>query len=198
MTRFLMVALIVTVSGCGSVPAAKGGSASLDQPGKMNKNGHDLGVTEKNKKDELEHISLEAQALLAKQHANFPRIIEELKTQKKKVSHWIWWVFPSEKAGDSEPSPKTKIELSDADYFLKYAEVDAWAEILEAMYELLKTHSKGPWKERSNIPNDAIIPAIDHGRIKFSLQFWLNKARDVSMRYPRLYKAFKQMEAFNW
>lgn len=196
MARFLFMSIIFMLNGCGSIPSTKSAAPSSERPNKIRDNDNNLDPTIK--KDEPEHMSLEAQALLLKQKSNFPHIINELKTHKKKVSHWIWWVFPSEKAGDSEPSPKTKIELGDASYFLKNAPIDAWVEILEEMYELLKTHPKGPWKENGNIPNDAIVPSIDHGRIQFSLQFWLNKARDISMHYPRLYRAFKQLEAFKW
>ena len=36
------------------------------------------------------------------QTKHFPVILHELRTRGKKITHWIWWVFPYDKIGQSD------------------------------------------------------------------------------------------------
>lgn len=148
--------------------------------------------------EDEKHVTQATKDLLAKQRENFPKILSELKANKKKTSHWIWWVFPTEKSGLSEDTPKTKVTLDQVDYILKYADLNAWSTILEEIYQLLKSQSVGPWKNRDNRPNPAVIPPIDHDRINYALKFWLETAGDKIQKNRRFYEAFKNLDRFYW
>lgn len=130
-----------------------------------------------------------AQVLISKQEEEFPNILKELKENKAKTSDWIWWVFPSEQPGKSEPGEKTIVDLSSVDYLLSNANLDVWSEILEEIYALLIAQS-------NIIPNQNIIPKRDHGRIAFSLKFWLVDARAKTQQYPRFFNALSQLNRF--
>ena len=54
-----------------------------------------------------------------------PGILKELQEKGKKVGHWIWWVMPTDKPGDSEPSPKTSVKKDQLGDLLKSAP-DEW------------------------------------------------------------------------
>lgn len=135
-----------------------------------------------------------AQTLIAKQKVEFPKILKELQDNKKKVSHWIWWVFPTEKAGDSELGPKTYVNLNSVGYLLNNANMDAWTQILEEIIKNLKTQRKIP----IGTPGTNIIPKIDHARIYYALQFWLNKARATTQKHPSFFKALTELNKYNW
>ncbi|HXW53064.1 MAG TPA: DUF1810 family protein [Myxococcota bacterium] len=137
--------------------------------------------------------------LLDRQKAKFPEILNELKTNKKKVEHWIWWVFPTEHAGRSEQSPKSKVELSQVDYILAHADMNAWSAILEEIYELLKAKNQGAWQESNNEPSaDVLDNSDDRGRIGYALNFWLDKAGETVKKSPRFYNALKNLDKFKW
>jgi hypothetical protein len=140
------------------------------------------------------------QRLVAKQSAHFPAILKELRNNKKKTSHWVWWVFPTEKAGASEDEPKTMVDVSMVDALLREADLNSWSEIIEEIFSLLKAEAftRG-WKESGgNKPDSAIIPRIDHNRINYALLFWLKKVKDKTQKYPRFYSALKNLSKFDW
>ncbi|MCA9506895.1 MAG: DUF1810 family protein [Myxococcales bacterium] len=200
----LSLVLLLSVAACNHndriLKKNKDSEASVAQPErKYEEDKTDKKHGEASSENEGKNISLETRQLLIKQKNNFPSILSELKKQGRKISHWIWWVFPTEKPGASEPLPKTKIEEKEVEYVLQNTDVDQWAEILEEIFGLLKQHQKGEWKTSGgNIPNSDIIPAIDHGRIEFALTFWLTKAHDELSKRPRLFKAFANLRNFAW
>ena len=49
------------------------------------------------------------EALLERQRTECPAIVAELNKHRRKVSHWAWWVFPTELPGASEPPPATAV-----------------------------------------------------------------------------------------
>jgi DNA mismatch repair ATPase MutL len=142
--------------------------------------------TEKPKEHEIQ------KNLIAKQKKYFPQILDELQKNKKKTGHWIWWVFPTEMPGASEPEPKTSVQASSADYLLSNADIDAWSEILEEMYNLLNANA------HAGRPDSAVIPNIDHGRINYALKFWLGTVEGITKRYPRFHKALVNLAQFKW
>lgn len=133
-----------------------------------------------------------AHALIIKQKVEFPKILKELQDNKKKVSHWIWWVFPTEKPGDSEPGPKTYVNLSNVEYIVSNANMDAWAQILEEINKVLKVSIP------AGTPSPDIIPKIDHSRIHYALQFWLVKAGATTKKHPRFFKALSELQKYKW
>jgi len=132
-----------------------------------------------------------AQELIKKQNAEFPRILKELQDKKKKTSHWVWWVFPTEKAGDLESLPKTFVKLDTAEYLLKNADINSWAQILEEIALVLKA-------QPGLSPSKAIIPSADHGRIHHALLFWLGPALATTQKYPRFHNALEELSKYKW
>ena len=45
------------------------------------------------------------EALLAKQQAQCALALKELNEAGRKLTHWTWWVFPTDHPGASEPPP---------------------------------------------------------------------------------------------
>jgi len=80
-------------------------------------------------------------------------ILYELK-QGNKEAHWAWWIFPSGRAGVSDPL-KTRVTLKTYHQFLQNIQLPLWREILQ----LIAEH---PDK----------MPPIDHGRIHHFCKFW--------------------------
>lgn len=183
------IALLGTIS-CGSLKDTTGNTGHSGPVFPSNTTTNRTGETAQN--------SSVVNILIGKQKVHFPKILTELKAESRKVGHWIWWVFPTEKPGDSESEPRTFVNLLTAEELLSKANIDAWSEILEKIYELLENEAMGPLKTAHNIPNPAIIPTEDHGRINHALAFWLEKAVVFTKKYPRFFNALEKLKAFDW
>ena len=121
--------------------------------------------------------------LILKQRHHFPRILEELHTQRRKTSHWSWYVWPTTKAGQSEPYPKTWVTKPNAEFLLAHTVLEQWIEILDCINDLLS---------QQNNPS-SIIPPIDHGRIRYCCRFWLYDVLDVTRQYPSFKSSLERM-----
>jgi len=75
------------------------------------------------------------EVLLQRQEKHCPLILEELRKNGRKTSHWAWWVFPTEKEGFSEPSPTTCVTPNTAEELLERAP-DTWRLCLEEIAAL--------------------------------------------------------------
>ena len=90
-----------------------------------------------------------------------PRIVEELEAHGEKRSHWAWWAFPTDMAGNSEPPPKTKLSSpAAARELLARGPAADWRRALELICEL--SEAKG----------QLVLPAADHGRVASFISFW--------------------------
>eukprot|EP00933_Yihiella_yeosuensis_P081020 TRINITY_DN94556_c0_g1_i1.p1 TRINITY_DN94556_c0_g1~~TRINITY_DN94556_c0_g1_i1.p1 ORF type:complete len:134 (-),score=26.78 TRINITY_DN94556_c0_g1_i1:464-865(-) len=100
-------------------------------------------------------------ALVKKQKENFPHILDELRRNGRKTTHWVWWVFPTEMPGACEPGEETFVTKETVpELFKSAAPVQQWQEVLELICELVE--EKGM----------SVLPAIDHGRLHYFLKFW--------------------------
>ena len=70
-------------------------------------------------------------ALLERQAAELPRIVEELEAHGEKRSHWAWWAFPTELCGASEPPPETCVTEELAPVLLERGPLGLWRRALE-------------------------------------------------------------------
>ena len=104
--------------------------------------------------------------LIQKQNEEFPNIIEDLQINGRKTRHWAWYVWPTERAGRSEPYPKSSISPQDVEVFLSKTNIEQWTVILLSLTELLNKASS----------RSEVIPPIDHGRIQFFFRFWQQNA----------------------
>ena len=80
-------------------------------------------------------------------------ILHELKAGNK-TSHWAWWIFPTEKIGESDDL-KTSVSIDTYHQFLRNIDLDTWREILQ---------------EVANEPGK--MPQQDHRRIGHFCKFW--------------------------
>ena len=83
----------------------------------------------------------------------------------------MWWVFPTELLGASEPPPATAVSAATASELLHRAPPE-WQMCLETVCKLVieQAHVRGgPMSLRD------VLPPIDHGRVKAFIKFW----RDV-------------------
>lgn len=133
----------------------------------------------------------DVQNLLKKQKRHFPRIISELRQCKRKTSHWAWWVWPTEKKGFSEASPKTLVTEEESLTLLQNTDEKLWTEILKELTHLIKS------RDKNRVEIYEIIPSIDHGRIKYFFQFWLEREtvyKDASEHYPEFTDAIRDLK----
>jgi hypothetical protein len=103
------------------------------------------------------------EALIKRQQVHCPLILKELKKHGTKTSHWAWWVFPTEQAGMSEPSPPTKVDVRTAHELLERAPIE-WKQCLELIVEMSK---KDPVRGIR-----VVLPAIDLPRVGYFITFW--------------------------
>ena len=126
--------------------------------------------------------------LLLKQEIFFESILTELETQYRKCSHWAWYVWPTEKKGFSEPTPRTSISIDDAEEFLRRCDIETWTNILCHLNRLIKEKGQ-PQK---------VIPKIDFGRIWHFFEFFLDKIPQYTQQHPQFYNAIvAQCELFS-
>jgi len=96
-----------------------------------------------------------------------PTILLELLMYHEKKTHWIWWIYPTDKEGSNEPCPRTSVNKYTARILLEKAHPD-WRTILELINHLIIT--KG-------IKN--VLPPADHGRVKAFIPFWEKVLADM-------------------
>lgn len=100
------------------------------------------------------------QALVSKQQEKLAGIMRELQTSKRKVTHWAWWVFPTEKAGDLDPDG-TRVTRTTAAMLLKHGRnLQDWRRVLELICDLVEDRGMH------------ILPAVDYGRVHWFIDFW--------------------------
>ena len=105
-------------------------------------------------------------ALLALQLEMCPQIIEELNQHGRKMSHWSWWVFPTEKFGVSEPKikgVKTRVTKETAHELLGHADTTMWMQTLNLICDLVEANSGSM---------DNILPKIDQDRVGYFVKFF--------------------------
>jgi hypothetical protein len=89
----------------------------------------------------------------------YTRVAAEL-SNGRKTSHWMWYYFPTEKPGASDP------------YQTYINEVNA-IDLLKNQ-KFIKIHKKILKLINSGHQIETIFPPIDWGRIKFFVKFWKN------------------------
>ena len=98
--------------------------------------------------------------LLGLQAKECPRILGELEQHGRKISHWAWWVFPTEKEGESEPErQRTAVTRESAAVLLRRAP-ESWRHVLEKIRALVAARGA------------LVLPQNDHGRVRHFISFW--------------------------
>ena len=161
-----------------------------------------------NKNAELTSLPIKTKRLLDTQIEFFPKIIKELQKNGKKTSHWAWYVWPTTMPGRSD-SRITAVTEESAYSLLKLTNLDQWIMILNLLAEYMENKVKEYEKQKNNAksnddsskektrefffqrnPISKIIPPIDHGRIKFFIQFWLvDNDKNITKQFPTFYNA---------
>ena len=161
-----------------------------------------------NKNVELTSLPIKTKRLLDTQIEFFPKIIKELQKNGKKTSHWAWYVWPTTMPGRSD-SRITAVTEESAYSLLKLTNLDQWIMILNLLAEYMENKVKEYEKQKNNAksnddsskektrefffqrnPISKIIPPIDHGRIKFFIQFWLvDNDKNITKQFPTFYNA---------
>jgi hypothetical protein len=113
-------------------------------------------------------------ALVKKQKKHFPKILKELQANNgEKISHWIWWVFPTTKKGLSEPEPRTHITATNALKLLENTNLQLWIKILQIIKR---------------------VHPSDKGRIKYFFKFWLDENASQTKTFPEFYKTLTTVQ----
>jgi len=111
-------------------------------------------------RDNLPDANGALQRLVAVQKLECPRILQELNQHGRKISHWIWWVCPTDMEGACDPEC-TCVTRQTAPNLFNSEAADDWRSVLEKLCDLV---------EKENSVH--IVPSIDHGRIHHFLEFW--------------------------
>tara|TARA_B100001971_G_scaffold166676_1_gene157674 strand:- start:16494 stop:18854 length:2361 start_codon:yes stop_codon:yes gene_type:complete len=103
--------------------------------------------------------------LLERQSKNFQKILDELNKERRKTTHYSWWIWPTYYVGLNEQEPKSSLtqnknQLSE---FMKQADISKWTKILNKFTKLMKA---------SNVKK--VIPGTDHVRIRNFYDFFLD------------------------
>jgi hypothetical protein len=106
------------------------------------------------------------EALLVKQLVESPLALKELEEHGRKVTHWIWWTFPTELPGASGPPPATAVTTATASVLLRRAP-PLWRKCLEKARALL-VRARGS----GTAALAKVFPPEDHARIKHFVRFW--------------------------
>ena len=122
----------------------------------------------KNPYDLKNHYSQNIRSLLRKQSCYCQNILGELNREGRKTGHWIWWIFPTDLPGKSEPPPKTFVLPSERHDFLRLSEETDWQTCLEVIAALVD--EKGM---------DVVLPREDRGRVHFFCKFWTEIVDDL-------------------
>ena len=105
------------------------------------------------------------EALLAKQQTQCALALKELNEAGHKLTHWTWWVFPTDHPGASEPPPRTAITAATAGVLLDRAP-RLWRKCLGKVRALLKA----PGPDTGTLAK--VFPPEDWDRIKRFVRFW--------------------------
>ncbi len=103
------------------------------------------------------------QRLLNKQDEICLDILNELNDNKKKTTHWAWYIFPTNRAGLADPL-QTYVTIDTAKILLKFAPYE-WQLCLEKIIELTI--------DKNNKLNEVLFD-IDIDRVKYFIKFWKN------------------------
>lgn len=99
--------------------------------------------------------------LLETQHVVCSKILKELKDNKEKISHWAWYIFPTENAGRNDPL-NTYVTEKTAEILLELAPPE-WKLCLEKIIELAHKKDK---------KLDKVLPVRDIDRVFYFIEFW--------------------------
>ena len=99
--------------------------------------------------------------LVNKQHEIFSNILRELEKNRKKKTHWSWYIFPTNKPGLSDPL-QTYITKDTVEIFLKLV-LPEWRMCLEKIISLAI---------EKNYRLEKVLFDIDIGRVVFFIKFW--------------------------
>tara|TARA_B100000886_G_scaffold138879_1_gene93940 strand:+ start:1656 stop:2111 length:456 start_codon:yes stop_codon:yes gene_type:complete len=126
------------------------------------------------------NIPKQVKKLIEIQNNEFNNILNELIYFNKKISHWAWWVFPTEIMGSHDPIKTCVPKVYKLKYLYiinKFNIISQWIEILNKIIDLIKN--------KKHIKNK-IIPTADHYRIRpYFFDFWLTD--DVRISYEKFY-----------
>lgn len=99
--------------------------------------------------------------LINKQIQECPNILYELNNNGKKISHWAWYIFPTNKLGFSDPL-QTYVTKHTAQILLKFAPQE-WRLCLEKIIDLAIYN---------NNVLENVLTRDDIGRVRFFVKFW--------------------------
>lgn len=133
------------------------------------------------------HISEGVIELISKQSENFDNIYQELAMKGRKINHWAWWVWPTEMEGRSEPDPKTSVQEDEIGYLLDHCPIGLWSNILGLICDLIDQKGK-----------HAVIPGIDHGRIKHFCRLFRGADEDLKKDYPFFFNDVNRLCSYNF
>jgi hypothetical protein len=120
--------------------------------------------------------------LIQQQKAMLKSIMSELTQHGSKKYDWIWYVFPTDKAGNSDVH-RTRVTKQTAVALCHNAPTAGeWQEVLESICDLLE----------GDLGMKA-LPQINHGRIYWFLKFWANV--DVP---PWMTSVCSRLSRFDW
>jgi len=152
-------------------------------------------TNERNKNSMIKLNSYNAE-LVRIQNQNFDTIIVDLQRDRYKKNHWIWWVFPRDRPGNSDFT-KVSGSKEDLKLFLIKSPMIKWIQILHLIIDIIKN----PKLENiDKIGWYRCMTNADHGKMEESIILWTQKHKEITDQFPEFQKALldiQQLKAYN-
>jgi len=110
----------------------------------------------------LADLSADLVLLLQRQREHCPAALAQIHRLGRKDGHWLWWAFPCDVPGRSEPGPATCLTRATALDFLQHADV-VWWDLIRLIADTASAHPNGL---------RGVLPDIDLPRVRNFCRFW--------------------------
>lgn len=100
--------------------------------------------------------------LLIMMRRTLPAALRELNTYHRKIGHWAWYAFPTQRSGQLD-TYKTSVSHRNAHLLFQDAPL-IWKQVIERAGELVECYRS----------SRVVIPSTDYGRIAHFIKFWEN------------------------
>ncbi|CAK8997681.1 Carboxylic ester hydrolase [Durusdinium trenchii] len=128
-------------------------------------------ATKRKSKTQLERLDDKRAfvALIDCQERHMATILTEL-DQGAKESHWVWYIFPTEKAGACDEAETRITEENAIELCRNESTAMDWQKCLEKICDLLEARGQRP-------ADGYVLPLADHGRVYRFVEFWASYAQ---------------------
>ena len=147
-----------------------------------------------NSKNSMIELTSNNYELIIFQNKNFDSILKDLKRDRYKINHWIWWVFPRSKPGRADHTKVTGNQ-EEITLFLNKSPMIKWIQILHLIIDIIK--SPNP-ENIDKIGWYRCMNGIDHDKMEESIIFWTKIHKQITDKFPNFQKALIDIQTLKY